>query len=203
MFLRSRSSKGKCIDFGGGYGLLTRIMRDKGFEYFNFDPYTKTLMSNGFSVDSIESADFYSLIEVSLHFTNPLDELRKIASNTSTILMTAVVPPKDIDSSWWYLSPNTGQHVAIYSLNTLERISKELGMKLVSDGKFFHVFYAGDLSRRTKFLIKHSGFAIALGHILELSTLVKRGMGKSTGLLKSDSDFLAMKLPWSSGKLEK
>ena len=196
VFLRSVPIRGRCIDFGGGYGVLTRIMRDKGFDYFNFDPYTKPILSKRYSVDSIERADFYSLIEVSLHFTNPISELREISAKTPLILMTAVVPPENLDSSWWYLSPDTGQHVAIYSIKTLEFIAADLGMNLLTDGKFFHVFYAGKLKLRTKFFVKHSGLGIALGHVFELLTLLKRGVGKSTGLLESDSEMIKEELPW-------
>jgi len=36
------------IDFGSGYGLLVRMMRDRGFRFHSYDPYCKNLFAEGF-----------------------------------------------------------------------------------------------------------------------------------------------------------
>ena len=38
----------KFLDYAGGYGVFTRIMRDKGFDFYWDDPYTKNVLSRGF-----------------------------------------------------------------------------------------------------------------------------------------------------------
>jgi len=31
---------GKFLDFGGGYGIFTRLMRDIGFDFYWYDPHS-------------------------------------------------------------------------------------------------------------------------------------------------------------------
>ncbi|PKP48055.1 MAG: hypothetical protein CVT92_16440 [Bacteroidetes bacterium HGW-Bacteroidetes-1] len=40
--------KAKFLDYAGGYGVFTRIMRDIGFDFFWDDKYTKNLFAKGF-----------------------------------------------------------------------------------------------------------------------------------------------------------
>jgi len=39
LFLMKFVDKGPCLDFGGAYGVLTRMMRDYGFDFYNYDKY--------------------------------------------------------------------------------------------------------------------------------------------------------------------
>ena len=41
----------KFLDFAGGYGLFTRLMRDRGLDFYWHDPYTRNLMARGFEYD--------------------------------------------------------------------------------------------------------------------------------------------------------
>ena len=38
----------KYLDIGGGYGLLTRLMRDIGFDFYWSDPYCENILAKGF-----------------------------------------------------------------------------------------------------------------------------------------------------------
>ena len=40
--------KGNFLDYAGGYGILTRIMRDYGLNYYLDDPYTENIFAQGF-----------------------------------------------------------------------------------------------------------------------------------------------------------
>jgi hypothetical protein len=46
MLKSQKLSHGKFLDYGGGYGLLSRIMRDRGFNFENFHPRTNPLFQN-------------------------------------------------------------------------------------------------------------------------------------------------------------
>ncbi len=39
------------LDYAGGYGVFTRLMRDIGFDFYWHDPYTQNLFANGFEKD--------------------------------------------------------------------------------------------------------------------------------------------------------
>src|SRR6266446_2365707 len=43
----------RLIDYGGGSGLLCRLLRDAGFDAWGLDPYSKPEFSSDFSLDRI------------------------------------------------------------------------------------------------------------------------------------------------------
>src|SRR6266404_402214 len=55
------------IDYGGGSGLLCRLLRDAGFDAWSLDPYSKPEFSSGFSVDKIGSPATITAFEVAEH----------------------------------------------------------------------------------------------------------------------------------------
>jgi hypothetical protein len=42
---------GTYLDYGGGYGLFVRLMRDSGFNFYWTDPFTKNIFAEGFEYD--------------------------------------------------------------------------------------------------------------------------------------------------------
>ena len=42
------NTKGQFLDYGGGYGVFVRLMRDIGFDYYWQDKYTENLFAQGF-----------------------------------------------------------------------------------------------------------------------------------------------------------
>ncbi len=39
---------GRFLDYGGGYGVLVRLMRDQGYDFYRFDPHCANLFAQGF-----------------------------------------------------------------------------------------------------------------------------------------------------------
>jgi hypothetical protein len=64
-----------CLDFGGGHGILTRIVRDYGFNFFHYDKYAENLFANGFDGDLSKRYDLVTAFE---HFVNPMNEIEKL-----------------------------------------------------------------------------------------------------------------------------
>ena len=46
------NSNAKFLDYGGGYGLLVRLMRDVGFDFYWYDEYSQNLLARGFEVST-------------------------------------------------------------------------------------------------------------------------------------------------------
>lgn len=119
------------LDIGGGYGLLTRLMRDRGFDYYWHDQYCQNLMARGFDADQSDRP-FVALtaFEVIEHTSDPVAFIRENLKkfNCSTLLFTTVLyegnaaPPKD----WWYYSFNTGQHISFFQEKTLLVMARKL-----------------------------------------------------------------------------
>jgi hypothetical protein len=182
-------ANGRFLDYGGGYGLLSRIMRDRGFNFENYDPFTKQIFptSGHASSNPLEQKyDAITLIEVALHFEDPVKEFKKLLELSDYVLFTAVLTDKKLDSDWWYLSPETGQHVALFSSKTLEEIANKLGVNVTSDGKFFHVFHRKELTKMTRILAKRQYFVFALASLKAGTAYLGRSLGLTRSLLEED-----------------
>jgi len=136
---------GKYVDVAGGYGLLTRLMRDLGFDYYWSDRYEKNLFARGFDYDSHQpSCLAVSAIEVLEHTTDPIEFIQQnLSAHRSDIFVftTEVFPDNSPPpaNKWGYYSFETGKHIAFFSRNGLARLAKRLDMQYYSLGRI-HLF---------------------------------------------------------------
>lgn len=138
-------------DVAGGYGLLTRLMRDLGFNYFWSDPYADNIFACGFEYASSKGAcKAISAIEVLEHTVDPLDFIKSKMDSfqTDTFIFTTMTfpdgqPPKP--KEWAYFSLDTGQHISFFSIAGLKALSRKLDMEYVQLGRI-HMFTKRDIS---------------------------------------------------------
>src|SRR5688572_15218026 len=45
------NDRGKFLDYGGGYGMFVRLMRDAGLNFYLYDQYCENLFAKGFDVE--------------------------------------------------------------------------------------------------------------------------------------------------------
>jgi len=139
------NKKLKFIDFAGGYGLLTRLMRNKGFDFYRQDKYCENIFSKKFDVLDCSASTNFELLtafEVFEHLPNPPEELENMFKYSSSIFFTTEIYPNDLNklSEWWYLSPETGQHIAFYSKKTLTVLAQKFKCRVYSNWKDLHLF---------------------------------------------------------------
>ena len=158
LLLKERGD-GRYLDIAGGHGLLTRLMRDFGFDFYWSDPYCKNLLADGF--DRSPDTGPYSAvtaIEVLEHVTNPLDfveqSLAEAATDTfifTTVLYEGEPPPP----SWWYYAFQTGQHIGFFQRQTLVILGQKLGLSLLS-ANGVHILTRRPLSPTLYAMASHS-----------------------------------------------
>ena len=134
---------GRYLDTAGGYGLLTRLMRDIGFDFHWYDERCENMLAPGFSFR--QEAKPYNAVtaaEVFEHLPDPRGFVEKTLTMTgadtlifTTLLYHGAPPP----ASWWYYSFGTGQHIGFFRHATLQRLAAELGMRFTS-ANGIHVF---------------------------------------------------------------
>jgi hypothetical protein len=157
LLIRSeRLSRGTFLDWGGGYGALARMMRDKGYDFYTFDPYAKNLLAPGFDGDELSSHDLVTAFEVVEHLVDPVEELTKVAAANDRLFFTTVLqppgePPRP--SEWWYYALESGQHVAFHTSASLGVLAERLGYQLTTNGENYHLFHRGPVRTSTRILL--------------------------------------------------
>lgn len=181
--------EGRYLDSAGGYGMLTRLMRDCGFNFYWSDKYCENLLSRGFEYNpNIGSCRAVTAMEVMEHLTDPaafVDEVLE-ASGAETLLFTTELytgaPPRPED--WWYYALPTGQHIGFFQKQTLENLGQRLGLHLLSS----HGLHA--LTRKP---LDARRFAIATNpHFARLASLFIRRRVRSKTL--DDHNLIIAKL---------
>lgn len=138
------------LDWGGGYGIFTRMMRDLGYNWLWYDKYSENLVARGFEYcDFAESGkrekiDLITAFELFEHFDNPLKEIEELLSVSKNIVFSTEIYDDDFVyknlKDWWYYAPQTGQHIGFYSKKTLEYLAKMNHVHYYKINNCMHLF---------------------------------------------------------------
>ncbi|MBW7888005.1 MAG: class I SAM-dependent methyltransferase [Bacteroidetes bacterium] len=143
------------LDYAGGYGIFTRLMRDLGFEFLWSDPYTKNLFADGFEFKTGVLLEALTTFETFEHFENPVEEFSKMLSLSKNIIATTQListpaPPADL---WWYYGLEHGQHISFYTKKSFEILAEKFQLNYHTNGINIHIFTSKVISPRLLRLI--------------------------------------------------
>src|SRR4051812_14849749 len=129
-------AKARFVDFGGGYGMFVRLMRDLGFDFYWRDKYCENLFAAE-HVAPDNSARKYELLtafEVFEHLTDPMKEIEEMLGFSDSLLFSTGLVPDHAPAvkDWVYYGLDHGQHVAFYTRASLLHIAGNHGMRLFS-----------------------------------------------------------------------
>ncbi len=176
--------KKRFLDFGGGYGVLVRLMRDAGYDFYRYDLYCENIFSKGFDLTESNKPDekfeLLTAFEVFEHLEHPLAEIEKMLEYSDSILFsTELVPAKEVNlQTWWYLAPETGQHISFYTKKTLEKIADMYGLNLYTNGYNLHLLTKKNINKTLFKVLSSRKFA----------TISLFFYNTRTSLLQSDFD---------------
>jgi len=134
--------KSKVLDYGGGYGLMTRMLRDIGIDAYWTDKYAGNIFARGFESQKGKTYDMVTAFELFEHLENPLSEIKSVIKKykPKILLFSTMLhsgnPPKD----WWYFATDGGQHIVLYTKKSLDIFAKNLGLKFSTNGWNVHIF---------------------------------------------------------------
>jgi hypothetical protein len=189
---------GRFLDWAGGYGTLTRMMRDRGYDFVHTDPMATNIFAAGHEVlelprgDGVDAGDRgrYDLVtafEVLEHLPDPVAALAPVAGVTDLLLTTThLVPdPAPQPADWWYYTLDSGQHITFYTQESLAVLAERLGFDGVVTGSFVHLFHRGKVSAATRALVRTPQASYALGLVASLAdrrhSLLARDLDEITG----------------------
>lgn len=179
----------KFVDYGGGYGVLVRLMRDRGFDFYRQDIYAENLFAKNFDLADArcEKFELLTAFEVFEHLENPseaVDEMLKLSDNI--LFSTELQPiPNPTPNTWWYILPEIGQHISLFSRGALEALAKQKGLSLSTNGKNLHLLSRHKISLPLLFK------GLSYHQIAGLYNAILPGR---KSLLPKDFDFLRQKL---------
>ena len=139
-FLFNKNSQ--FVDFAGGYGVFVRLMRDIGFDFYWYDPFTENLFARGFEYSTyLPNIEVLSCFECFEHFEEPLKEIHKLFSISRNIIFsTTLLPnPVPLPNEWGYYGVDHGQHLCFYTKTALKLIADMYGVNFYSSGTV-HMF---------------------------------------------------------------
>jgi hypothetical protein len=129
---------GRYLDIGAGTGLMVRMLRDRGFDFYWSDAYAENWLARGFEdVPGNRPYTALAAFEVMEHVTDPLAFVQQAFQDSGcrTLIFSEELfegaPPAP---GWHYYSVETGQHVSLYQRRTLLALADRLGVHLHSSG---------------------------------------------------------------------
>jgi hypothetical protein len=137
------------LDYAGGYGLFVRMMRDRGYPFIRQDLYCENLFAKYFDIEdsAVRKFDIVTAFEVFEHLTDPVGEIEKIISYAPVVVFsTKLVPETGPIADWWYLSPETGQHVAFFTKRALELLAQRFKRHYYNNGQNLHIFTVTEMN---------------------------------------------------------
>ena len=150
---------GRFIDYGGGYGMLVRMMRDRGLAFYRQDIYCDNLYANSFDIIDVPpfKAELLTAFEVFEHLPDPIAEMEKMLTLSDNILFsTTVQPAAEINPElWWYVAPETGQHVSLYSRASLYELAKRFGLNYCWNPQNIHLFSRSNINNQLFKIVTH------------------------------------------------
>ena len=140
---RLQNPSRKVLDVGGGYGLLCRILRDRGWDCYTMDSYCENVLAKTFNAPDGMQADTLLAFEVFEHIEDPLEFVRsKVDEHGAKLFVfSTLTHPWDIPpTDWSYYAFETGQHISLYKRSTLAVIAKKIGWHYIPLTDGLHMF---------------------------------------------------------------
>jgi hypothetical protein len=159
---------GAFLDYGGGTGMLVRMMRDKGFDFNWLDAHGENQFAQGFEASEGASYELVTAFEVFEHFPDPLASVREVMSFSKNILFSTNLLPRShpLPGDWWYYALDSGQHVSIFTKRSLQLLGTRLGLQYCTNGISMHMLTPKPVSQAVFGIVTLPPVAAVLGPLL-------------------------------------
>jgi SAM-dependent methyltransferase len=133
----------KHLDFGGGDGLLTKILNQSNWQSKSYDPF----VHRDIDIKQLGKFDLITAYEVFEHVPDVqtlMSNLRFLLNKNGLVLFSTLLTDGNIHPggklNWWYASPRNG-HISLFSKQSLVILSTKFGFKFGSFSRNTHFFF--------------------------------------------------------------
>ena len=118
------------LDYGGGAGRLTELLRQHGWRSCSYDPF----FQSGAPPEPGKRYTLVTAFEILEHSNDPRGLMRSLAAQlddygllviTTLLSDDAIDPGRKLD--WWYAAPRNG-HISLFSAEALHLLAEENGL---------------------------------------------------------------------------
>ena len=121
------------LDWGAGSGLTVRKLRDLGLDAWAYEPFGECPLAKGFWYSSETETfghDFCTILaqEVIEHIQDIRGFFEMTLNRSEDLLFTTEIVSRRVSRDWWYLLPETGQHISFLSMGGINHICNKLSL---------------------------------------------------------------------------
>lgn len=149
--------QGTFADIGGGYGTLTRLMRDIGYDCHTHDIYCQNIFAKDFEVKPGTTYSALFSFEILEHLPDPIQFIQEefLKYSTRTLFFSTQTYNKIPDKNWWYYACDSGQHISFYQQKTLSLLAKAVNCEYYCISSSIHVITDRKIHKIRKYILRH------------------------------------------------
>lgn len=140
------SARESLLDWGGGVGLMVRLLRDVGVDAYLHDKYARNHYASGFETDGSKRYSVVTAFEVLEHFPRPSEDLQPIFDLRPELLVVTTGIFRGQGPEWPYLGPAKSEHVFFYSPQAMVWIGTRFGYSVMHLRHDLVLFYRPGVS---------------------------------------------------------
>ncbi len=130
------------LDYGGGRGLLSKLLREAGWDSTSYDPF----FDRGHAPEELGRFGLVTAFEVFEHVPDVnrlMDEISGLLADEGLVFFSTLVSDGHIGAGrpldWWYAAPRNG-HIALHSRLSLTALGAKRGFRFGSLSEVAHVY---------------------------------------------------------------
>ena len=131
------------LDYGGGRGLLSDLLREKGWHSESYDPF----VDRSVSLQDLGRFDLVTAYEVFEHVPDVrrlVADLGSLLNPDGVVLFSTLLSDGNLSPghplSWWYAAPRNG-HISLFSARSLAALGVIEGFSVGSFSQDLHAFW--------------------------------------------------------------
>ena len=141
--LAARGPEIRHLDYGGGSGLLSALLRGQGWNSASYDPF----VDRDLRPETLGRFDLVTCFEVFEHVPDVhqlMASLSSLAAEDGIVLFSTMLSDGNIRAGerpdWWYAAPRNG-HISLFSRKSLAILCARAGFSFGSFSTGFHAMW--------------------------------------------------------------